>query len=790
MEFLCKLIRSFVLILQLFCFAISIVAKGISQPGIAYYYDYKTKTKRPIANVSLKVAYAKPTISRADGTFTLVFDGLYMGQKITNSEPPYYKGMKVFNKKEVDNWFIVDAQLRLIMCDYEEFELVKRKWYNQGVASIQKRYHVEIAALKKESDDYYRKLSILQEKYNRIMDDMRNNADAMARIDQSELDAQMQEVLSLYEQGLVDEAMKILEGLHLEESFIKTLNRKHYHEKETKAATEDSLQLLAKLRSSVDLYKQNGEYDKAKKILKLLADKLNTTKDIFNYASFCSMQHNYQEGIVYYQRVLGIVRQLAMENPDTYTPYVGRILNNLGLTYRNVQRFDEAKQMFDEAMEIYKKTYDSNPQAVVLDIPFTMRNLANLYMDLQRFDTAEQFHIVALQFYQQVAKDNPQIYEEEVANSLNNLANLYVKVQRFDKAEQNYQKSLKILKRLAYDNPQAYEPNVAITLFNMAEMYNDKKQFDYAEKMFKETLEIDKRLAMKNPQAYEPNVVSSLDALGRIYQNTHRYAESERMYSKAINICQRLTESNPLAYDPILAQSLNNFASLYHYTQRYVEAEQLYKKEIEIFERLVRVNSQVFEPNFASALSNLASLYSKTQRFDESEQMHKNALEICRRLAKNNPIAYEPLLANSLGNYADLQNHTHRYNEAEKFYNESLNIFKRLANKNPQIYNVGLARILCNASFNYIFMKEFYKAENYARKALSIDPKLQIITTNLAVAMLFQGNYLEAEKLYFQYKDELKNNFLDDLRQFDEAGVIPKESKEDVEKIKRMLNAQ
>ena len=47
-----------------------LLAKPYAQQGIAYLYDYKTKTKKPVANVSLTVAYAKgPAISRADGFY-------------------------------------------------------------------------------------------------------------------------------------------------------------------------------------------------------------------------------------------------------------------------------------------------------------------------------------------------------------------------------------------------------------------------------------------------------------------------------------------------------------------------------------------------------------------------------------------------------------------------------------------------------------------------------------------------------------------------------------------------
>lgn len=56
----------------LLLFATLIIAKPYTQQGIAYLYDYKTKTKSPVANVSLTVAYAKgPAVSRADVFITI-----------------------------------------------------------------------------------------------------------------------------------------------------------------------------------------------------------------------------------------------------------------------------------------------------------------------------------------------------------------------------------------------------------------------------------------------------------------------------------------------------------------------------------------------------------------------------------------------------------------------------------------------------------------------------------------------------------------------------------------------
>lgn len=84
-------------------------------------------------------------------------------------------------------------------------------------------------------------------------------------------------------------------------------------------------------------------------------------------------------------------------------------------------------------------------------------------------------------------------------------------------------------------------------------------------------------------------------------------------------------------------------------------------------------------------------------------------------------------------------------------------------------------------------MKEFAKAEQCASEALEIDISQKWIFTNLAAALLLQGKYADAEELYVFLKPELKSSLLDDLAAYEQAGVIPKERKADVERIRKML---
>jgi len=598
----------------------------------------------------------------------------------------------------------------------------------------------------------------------------------------------------------------------------------------TKKKLED---IAADCYKFFDRFKLENQHDSAAYYIELRAE-LDTTNAEwqFDAAKYLQEQNQFRKSGIYYDRALEIRRGLAQSNPQAYEHAVAATLNNLAVLCKDTQRFTESEVMYKNTLEIYRRLAKSNPQAYEPNVATTLNNLAILYWRTHRFTESETMFKEALEKRRCLAQSNPQAYEPDVAMTLNNLAVLYKDTQRFTEGETMFKEALETYCRLAHSNPQAYEPYVAGTLNNQADLYINTQRFTEGEAMYKKALEIRRRLAQSNPQAYEPDVAATLNNLAVLYYSTRRFTEVETMFKEALEIRRHLAHFNPQAYDPDVAMTLNNLAILYQNTQRMTESEAIYKEALVIRRRLAQSNPQAYEPYVAQTLNNLASLYYSTHRLTECEVMYKEALIILRRLARSNPQAYEPDVAQTQYNIGLLKIDMKQYKEAIPPLEETLSIYRRISQTNPaqtqgyegslyylsQLYNVVkdylaayhlnqewlpivkkkyetnpeslrnyYAENIGNYSWYCIFAKQYAEAEQYAREGLAIDATKHYIYSNLAAALLFQGRYEEAEQIYRQYKDELKDGFIDDFKQYAEAGVIPEERKTDVERIKRLI---
>ncbi len=538
-----------------------------------------------------------------------------------------------------------------------------------------------------------------------------------------------------------------------------------------------------------------------------------------NMASLYKNIQRYSDAEQMYEESLEIYRKLSKENPQVYESDVAKALNNMAMLYSDIQRYSEAERMYEESLEIYSELAKDNPQVYESDVAMALNALAILYADTQRYSDAEQMYEESLEIRRKLAKDNPQVYEPDVAAVLNNLAILYSDTQRYSDAEQMYEESLEIYRKLSKENPQVYESYVAKALNALANLYADIQRYSESEQNYKESLRIYQKLAKENPQMYESEFASVLNNLASLYFDMEHYSKCECMCKESLEIRRQLAKDNPQVYEPCVAEALYNLAILYHTIQRYSEAEQMYVESLEIYKRLSNTNPQIYESYCMELIIDLTGLYEEhlvmyKQLLKENKSCEIEIAIICEKLGflyamQENyaeAILYYEIVSFIFGEIKDtgeiyfskyidilyvlydLYYKTFDYSKLYKTTEEMLPIIKGMYDREPEQNKEDYSITIGSHSFCCMFNKEFTKAEQYAREGLEIDPTQTFIYTNLASSLLLQGKYNDAEKIYKQYKTELKDSFLSDFEQFEEAGIIPKKYKSDVEKIKQLLN--
>ena len=726
-------------------------ALAIDQLGIAYRYNGK-KQRIPIGGVYVKVATSRNGVvsDKKNGQFVLKLDGLGMGDPLGMTTVSK-RGMMVFNKEEVDRWSVQKKPLVLILCDANEFQKLKDRLVAIGRSQAKKKHKQELAKLealnaKKQLtlEQYYAKRESIDKKMEHALAHMDEYADWFARIDESEIDAVSQKAFDLIKQGHIDEAIDLFKK-NEQKAKMPSIREKAEEMRQLADSAESLVQRdidenMKQAKAYVEALKYKGEWEEAGRVLKELADALGTYEAMMEYADFARRQNQYAEAETYYKLCKDKIAPLVKTNPELYEPKLAKVYINLGVVYYCTKRFNESEQMHKAALEIRKRLADANPQAHEPNLAVSYKHLGLLYFETQRYDESEQMHKAALQIRKRLAESNPQTYESDLADNYNNLACLYRATQRYAESELLSKTAIDIYKRMGDANPQACEPDLAKSYNNLANLYSDTQRFTESEKMYKDALEILKRLAEFNPQAYESDLAATYYNLANLYSKTQRYAESEQMYKAAIAIYERLYEGAPQQYQSRLAKGYFDYGM--------------------------------------AMLNNNKS--------NEAIEPVERSLKLCKDMMNDKP--NKALYAANLSCLVGLHNTNKDYATAYSYNKELLPLLKANYGEEAAKWKVVYSGQLLSQSFYANVLGKFEEGELYSLEALKVDSTQHLAYTNLAAAYLLQGKYHAAEKLYRQYKNELKEGFLSDFDELAKAGVIPAKRKTDVEKIKKMLN--
>ncbi|MGW4946369.1 tetratricopeptide repeat protein [Actinoplanes sp. NPDC004185] len=398
------------------------------------------------------------------------------------------------------------------------------------------------------------------------------------------------------------------------------------------------------------------------------------------------------------EEAMGIYRRLAEVNPDAYLPDLASSLSNLGNCLSQLGRREQALAPAEEAKGIYRRLAEVNPDAYLPDLASSLNNLGNCLSELGRREQALASAEEAKGIYRRLAEVNPDAYLPDLASSLNNLGNCLSELGRREQALASAEEAVTIRRRLAEVNPDAYLPDLAMSLNNLGNCLSQLGRRERALASAEEAMGIYRRLAEANPDAYLPGLAMSLSNLGSCLFRLGRHERALASAEEAMGIYRRLAEVNPDAYLPDLASSLNNLGSCLSELGRREQALASAEEAMSIYRRLAEGNPDAYLPDLAMSLNNLGSCLSELGRREQALAPAEEAVTIRRRLAEGNPDAYLPDLAMSLNNLGNRLSQLGRREQALASAEEARGIYRRLAEASPDAYLPNLATSLSNLS--------------------------------------------------------------------------------------------
>ena len=455
------------------------------------------------------------------------------------------------------------------------------------------------------------------------------------------------------------------------------------------------------------------------------------------------------------------------------------------------------KNKIETACMYWRGKYDIAIQNMQYDSAAVyIRNLAdvdtcnfNNVFDCANYLHEQNYFKEAEVYYNKILKteqENQLISNYQIAELYNNLAILYSTIQRFKESEKMHKEAIQIYERLAKENQKVYESDLASSYNNLALLYSNTQRFKESEEMYNAAIQIRERLVKENPKAYESDLASSYNNLALLYSNTQKFKESEEMYNAAIQIYERLAKENPKVYEKDLAMSYNNLANIYRDTQRFKESEEMHKAAIQIYERLYNNNPQEYQKVLAFSYYCLGTLMTENNKQDDAIGAFEHSIKLSKEFIKEDDfkqiylsnLLYIVILHQQVGNIIT----AYTYNE------DLLPLLKNLYEEDSEKWKSSYCGYLIQQSYLANLLGKFKDGELYSLEELKVDPNNHRTYTNLAASLLLQGRLEEAEKLFREYKAELKDEFLNDLAKFESLRVIPEKRKTDVERIKAILS--
>lgn len=409
-----------------------------------------------------------------------------------------------------------------------------------------------------------------------------------------------------------------------------------------------------------------------------------------------------------YAGAIGEMEQAYALDKSAHLHDAAADLNNIGVTYYRLSRYDKALDYMQQALPVLRQTGDKVGEAN------TLGNLGAIYSVLSRPDKALDADQQALTLQRQIGDKAGE------AGTLGNLGTLYDRLSQYKKALDCFGQALLIQKQLGRPAGEA------ITLSNLGAVYGHLSQYPKALDYYAQALTLFQQIGDKAGEA------TTLGNIGSAYNSLSQYQKALDYFGQALPLQRQVGNHAGEAV------TLNNLGEAYDNLSQYQKALDYYAQALPI-RRLVGDRQ-----GEAITLSNLGTAYSSLSQYQKALEYYAQALPIEQQIGDK---AGEAITLNNLGaSYRQLS----QYAKALDYYNQALPIEQQIGDKNNEastLNNIGLA----NGA-----LSQYAKSLDYFTQALPLfqgvgDKAGEAVTlSNLGAAYAELGRYDRSLDFYGQ----------------------------------------
>lgn len=340
-----------------------------------------------------------------------------------------------------------------------------------------------------------------------------------------------------------------------------------------------------------------------------------------------------------------------------------------GEEYLEEEYIEEAKRVYDRAIEIYGKVLDKDPEnsETKVYLSYIYRYMAGMYSDQENLVKAEECYKEALGLLESEIENEPEnipvsenievsenisvprniLFSMAIADMYKDSGLIFSDTEDTTKARDYYTKARETFRGLIDKYPDLLEAdkNLAISLDELAELFSEIGDFESAEMCYKDELHIYENLLQKEPEnpenpEYSLKLSDIYRELGDLFAEEEEIEKARAYYDKEIEIYENLhpAEADKLMLEANKADTWNQIGRLYAEDEPET-AVQYHERALPILQEAFESDptSEFFHEELLETLTVLGTLFKENREFEKAIRMYERVLEVQKQLLELMP---------------------------------------------------------------------------------------------------------------------------------------------------------